>query len=360
MRHFLHITILLIVLQILTGNKGWAQSSTNATLTANLANTKSTANGANTDQGPTRLFRVFWDDDYINYSGHGTDRAYTAGTRLELFYTKNKPSHFFIDRIMPKAGDSSINIFGWGLSQLMITPDAINQADMQPDDYPWSGELFATHTLYSYNEQKKYDLQTEIDLGVRGPAALAGEAQDLVHQMIRYQRPKGWDNQFGNTPVLDVSFTAEKQLAGYHGFIEAIGGGQVIAGTAMNAAAAYSLIRIGKMNPYFKGFMKQYSGAGSKKKVQFYFVFKPQVEWQVTNALFEGGMFTPEPTKVVKKPSTGSETYHPLNPVLYSFAFGPVLVINHFTISSTQTSTSRYMKGLYDHTYGNISLYYSW
>jgi lipid A 3-O-deacylase len=350
MKHFLHTSILLILLQILTGTKGYAQRPT------------ATTNETKAEQGPTRLFRIFWDDDYINYSGHGTDRAYTAGTRLELFYTKNKSSRFILDRVMPKAGDSSINIFGWGLSQLMITPEDISRTDFQPDDYPWSGAMFATHTLYSYNEQKKYDLQTEIDMGVRGPAALGGEAQDIVHHMINYRRPKGWDNQFGNSPLLDISVTAEKQLAGFNGFVEAIGGAQAIAGTGMNAAAVYTLVRIGKMNPYFKGFLKQYSSAGQKKKVQLYFVFKPEAQWQLTNALFQDGMFagTGAPHKIVKQPSDESETYHSLNHMVYSFAFGPVLVIGHFTFSSTQTSTSAWMKGLYDHTYGNFSLYYSW
>lgn len=354
MRQILHSTILVAFIMILTGGNGYTQ-------TGNQGYTHQPTNATTTEQGPTRLFRAFWDDDYFNYSGHGTDRAYTDGTRFELFYTKKKPSRFFVDRVMPKAGDSSINVFGWGLAQMMITPEDISQANFQPDDYPWSGVLFATHTLYSYNEQKKYDLQTEIDLGVTGPAAMAGEVQDAVHQFIHYRRPKGWDNQFGNSSWVNVKFAAEKQLAGYHRLIEVIGGAQAIAGTGMNEAAVYSLIRIGKMTPYFKGFIRQYSSTGPKKKMQFYFVFKPQVEWQFTNALFEGGMNASLPAKgIAKKPSDGPAAYHPLNHMVYSFAFGPVLVMGRFTISSTQTSTSAWMKGLYDHMYGNLSLYYAW
>ena len=364
MKQILHSTMVVVLFTILTGNEGFTQTgiqvNTETGIERNapkLASTNGTAGG----QTPTRLFRGYWDDDYWNYSGHGTDRAYTDGTRFELFYTKKKPSRFFVDRAMPKAGDNSINVFGWGFAQLMITPDDISKADFQPDDYPWSGALFATHTLYSYNEQKKYDLQTEIDLGVTGPAALGREIQEGFHQLIHYRRPMGWDNQFGNSPWVDVKFTAEKQLAGYRGFVEVISGGQVTAGTGINAAEAYSLIRIGKMSPYFKGFIQQYSSAGPKKKVQFYFVFKPAVEWQISNALFQGGMNASQPKKgVVSKPPNAVESYHPLNHMLYSFAFGPVLVLGRFTISSTQTSTSAYMKRLYDHTYGNISLYYAW
>ena len=356
MRQFLHSTMVVIFFTILTGNQGFTQTG------RDVKDGKSPiTNGTAGEQTPTRLFRAFWDDDYINYSGHGTDRAYTDGTRFELFYLKSKPSRFFVDKAMPKAGDSSINVFGWGLVQIMITPEDISNPNFQPNDYPWAGALFVSHTLYSYNEQKKYDLQTEIDLGVTGPAALAGPFQDAVHQMIKYKRPRGWDNQFGNSPWVDVKFAAEKQLAAFDRFVEVIGGAQATAGTAINGAAVYSLIRIGKMTPYFKGFIRQYSSAGPKKKMQFYFIFKPQAEWQITDALFEGGINASLPAKgVVKNPSSGLAAYHPLNNMVYSFAFGPVLVINHFTISSTQTSTSAWMKGLYDHTYGNLTLYYAW
>jgi hypothetical protein len=354
MKQILHCIIPMVLIQILTGGKGYSQ-------TGNNQYTDQSTNARTSVKEPTRLFRAFWDDDYFNYSGKGTDRAYTDGTRFELFYLKKKPSRFFIDRVMPKAGDRSINIFGWGLAQIMITPEDICRSDFQPDDYPWSGALFATHTLYSYNEQKKYDLQTEIDMGVTGPAALAGQFQTAVHQFIHYKRPMGWRNQFGNAPLLDISFTAEKQFAGYQGIIEIIGGGRAFAGTGMNGAAVYSLIRIGKMTPYFKGLLKQYSSAGPKKKMQFYFIFKPEVQWQLTNALFEGGMNASEPGKIIiPKSSNKVETYHPLNHMVYSFTFGPVLVLGRFTISSSQTATSAWMRGLYDHKYGNLTLYYSW
>lgn len=372
--------MVVVLFTILTGNEGYTQTGIQGNTRSGIELKTQSGTQGNTETGKypyarkldsttgtageqtyTRLFREFWDDDYFNYSGHGTDRAYTDGTRFELFFIKKTPSRFFMDRVLPKAGDSSVNVFGWGVVQLMMTPDDISNPNFQPNDYPWAGALFASHTLYSYNEQKKYDLQTEIDLGITGPAALAGQVQDGIHQMIRYRRPMGWDNQFGNAPWANVKFTAEKQLASYDRFVEVIGGGQVSAGTAVNEAAVYSLIRIGKMTPYFKGFIKQYSSTGTRKKMQFYFIFKPQVEWQIYDALFEGGINSSLPAKgIAKKPSAGPAAYHPLNHTVYSFTFGPVLVMGRFTISSTQTSTSAWMKGLYDHTWGNISMYYAW
>ena len=310
---------------------------------------------------PTRLLQVYWDDDYINFYGKGTDRAYTDGNKFTLFYTKQKPSRFFVDRLLPKAGDSSTNVFGWGFVELMFTPSDISNPKMQPDDYPWSGALYVTHSLYSYNEKKKYDFQTEVDLGVTGPASMAGQVQEGVHRFIHYQRPRGWGNQFGNSLLVNVNFTAERELLHYGKFLEVIGGGQVMTGTGMNAAAAYSLIRIGKMNPYFQGLMRQYGQSGSKNKVQFYFVFKSRAEWLLSSAVLEGGVDATRPGRPAEKGgSSDGKYYHPLNPVVADYAYGAVLAINRFSISSIQTTSTAWMKGLYSHTWGNFTLTYAW
>ncbi len=177
----------------------------------------------------TRLLRLSEDDDFINIWGTGTDDAYTNGTRIDYFYKAAHPP-LFLDRWMPRAGDDSIDIYGWGVMQLMYTPDDITNPDYQPDDYPWSGALVATHTRYSYNPVKHYDLQTELVLGVIGPAALDGPTQSLVHKIIHYYHPMGWSHQYRNDILANINFTAEKQLFSAGSFLTVIGGGQVSAG----------------------------------------------------------------------------------------------------------------------------------
>src|SRR5882672_9811239 len=100
------------------------------------------------DNVSTHMFRLYEDNDFMNIRGKGTDNSYTNGTRFDFFYTKRKQSRFFIDRLMPKAGDSSINIFSWSLAQLMVTPNDISITQYQPNDYPYAGALFTAHSLY--------------------------------------------------------------------------------------------------------------------------------------------------------------------------------------------------------------------
>src|SRR5580765_2538643 len=77
--------------------------------------------------GPTYLLRIYEDNDFLNIRGLGTDEAYTNGTLIDLFYRKKHPSHCWLDRAMPKAGEGSENIYGWGIMQLMFTPRDISQ-----------------------------------------------------------------------------------------------------------------------------------------------------------------------------------------------------------------------------------------
>jgi lipid A 3-O-deacylase len=312
----------------------------------------------------TMLLRIYEDNDFINIYMHGTDNAYTNGSRIDLFYVKKEKPRFLIDRLMPKAGNNSSNIYGWGITQLMYTPNNIATTQYQPDDYPYSGVLFATHSLYSYDNVKKYDMQTELALGVSGPASLTKQAQTLVHHMIHYQVPMGWRYQKNNTLMLNLNFTAEKQLANYNGWIEWIGGSQVYAGTTYNAVSLFSELRIGKMSPYFKGLISQYSKASHlkiKNTIQLYVFAKPQPFLVFSDQLLTGRVpeTNSDNTKNTDTYNEEIKPYHEINRLVNYFSYGAVLTTGDFAISFTQTSNSAQLNRLYNHEFGNISLYFS-
>ncbi len=326
------------------------------------------------------MVRISEDDDVMNIWGNGTDNAYTNGTNIAYFYAPAGAAHFFLNKWMPSAGDSSTNIYGWGLTQLMYTPDDINSSAYQPNDYPWSGELFATHTRYSYDPNRHFDFQTELVLGVMGPAALDRQTQSLMHHIINYLQPTGWGNQYRNALLLNVNFTAEKQLAAIGSVVTIIGGAQAYAGTMQNGGAIYPLILIGKMDPYFKGFFSQYASPGrdgNRKRWQFYCFIKPELQYFATYAPLQGGIFTKNPNLQPSPPgsknnstmaavpdstngSANPQPYHSLQHVLTTLDYGAVLTRGHFGISASQNVSQAMLKGLYCHDFGNVSLLYSW
>jgi len=300
----------------------------------------------------SHLIRFYEDDDFINIWFHGTDDAYTNGTRIDYFYKPGHPSRFFLDKWMPAAGDSTIDIYGWGAMQIMYTPYNIIDPDFQPNDYPWSGALVGTHTRYSYDPERKLDLQTELMLGIIGPAALGRQTQSLVHNIIRYYHPDGWSHQFANDLLVNVNVTAEKQLAAPGSFVNILGGAQVYAGTMQNGAALYPLILFGRMNPYFHGFFDQYTSPGGKapgqRNWQLYFFVKPELQWFLSNALLQGGPFIHNPA------------YHPLQHWVPTFTYGMNISYGHWGFSGSQIISAATLRGLYCHNYGNVSFFYAW
>src|SRR5258705_1147840 len=88
--------------------------------------------------GPTKLFRAYWDNDFFNIRGQGTDESYTNGVRFELFYKEPKRPRFLPDRLLPTAGEGSINIRGWGIGQWMMNPRGLRKTEYQPGAYPYA------------------------------------------------------------------------------------------------------------------------------------------------------------------------------------------------------------------------------
>jgi hypothetical protein len=321
---------------------------------------------AQEDNDNTRMFRVYVDNDFLNIRGKGTDDAYTAGERLDFFYTKHHASHFFVDRIMPKAGDGSVDVFGWSVMQIMFTPQNFTKLTFQPNDYPYSGGFFAIHSLYSYNPVKKYSFQTEILMGVMGPAALQEQLQMSFHHFIHYKVPQGWGYQLGNNPLLNVNFTAEKQFAHVRDWLELSGGAQALVGTAMNGLTVYPMLRIGKMNPYYNGLLSQYGTDRSVKprqnrgrRVQAYIVIKPELQTVFTNALLEGGIFSTD-TRLVSGKLINITPANKLNNFVFSAYYGAGLSLGKYAITFIQNSATALIKNTYDHEFGNVSMYYSW
>ena len=311
-------------------------------------------NNANAQRAePTKMFRVYEENDFLNLSGHGTDRSYSNGTRFDFFYEK-QTTRGLLHKLMPKAGDSSKNIYGWSLMQIMVTPNNISATAYLPNDYYYAGALFATHSLYSYNAKKKYSFQTELLAGIRGPESFAKQTQKAIHKLIDYQEPMGWDNQLKTQPLINISFAVEKNLLSINDFIELNAGSQLRVGSFMDVVSLYPMLRIGKMSPYFNGYLDQYGSYtknGKQIKTQYYLVFKPSVSFVAYNAMLKGKRENEEnDVYEYGKNETGPAIH---NHIL-DLQFGAVVAHGNFAISYLQTTTSAYTEGLYKHSFGNL------
>jgi len=301
-----------------------------------------------------QLFRLYEDNDAVNFLQKATDEAYSNGSRVDYFYTKKKQP-FFLGLFRHDSG--SVNVGGISLMQVMITPRDYSRAERQPNDYPYSGALYVTKSLYSSNPIHKCNLETELVAGIMGPYAYAGQVQSVIHGIIGNDKPKGWGNQLPTDILLNVTVTGEKQL--FHGgqWLEVILGESISFGTMLDAASAYSTIRIGKMNPYFNGYLSQFTS--HPQKSQIYFIARPSAEIVARNALLQGGMVLGAKHNKDNQKIVDEEGISP-QLVTASVDVGMVAVVGNFSLSLIQKTMTSVLRGLPSHSVGNISLTFAW
>jgi hypothetical protein len=93
----------------------------------------------------------------------------------------------------------------------MHTPDDITVPNPPEDDQPYAGMLYVDNLLYARNE--RWTHAWELKLGVVGPSSLAEDAQKAIHDMVGDDEPMGWDTQFPDEPIVNVTYTAAHLLA---------------------------------------------------------------------------------------------------------------------------------------------------
>ncbi|MEO6315273.1 MAG: lipid A deacylase LpxR family protein [Chitinophagaceae bacterium] len=313
------------------------------------------------EQQASTLLRIFEDNDFLNYRGCGTDNAYTNGTKFDFFYERKRNKSGRLNSLLPTPGNNVVNVNSIGIAQLMFTPNNISARNMQYKDYPYAGALIFSRGFYSSNPVKKIGFQTELLLGVRGAASGARQIQSFIHHLIGYQQPMGWNNELPGKLLANINFTVEKQVIGFGKNAEIILGGQAQAGTYQNSITIYPMIRLGKLNRYFSGIISQYSSTKDKHRTQAYFIIKPEIKWQLSNALVQPNCKPFQGRKLnARGPLADSLHLSELSPLVYAINLGFVIVHRHIGFSLNQNASTALLSGTYNHEVGNISIYLSW
>ena len=316
---------------------------------------------ADTTHQRTSVLRLYEDDDFFNIRGIGTDDGYTNGSRIDYFYSKTHRDRLEDRWLMPSAGRGSVNTYGWGVMEVMFTPTSLSAKQYLAANYPYSGAFFLAHDKYSYQPAKRFSFQTELVMGVMGPASEAGPIQSWFHGLIHYQKPEGWSHQLPDDVLLNENLTVEKEVLHLGRGLEWMMGTSGYLGTMLDGGAAYSTLRVGWMNPYFDGWSSQFQGTrrfqGIRRRFQLYFFGSPRAEWVVYNALLEGGVLS---RHFYRRDDAMLDNY--ADRVKHGVAeidYGWVIVYKGVTASYTQKTASAVAKGMGMHEVGNISFLFT-
>jgi hypothetical protein len=170
----------------------------------------------------------------------------------------------------------------------------------------------------------------------------------------------GWDNQMPGDVLLNINAQFEKMIWQPAKALELMAGGQVQAGTMLDGASAHIQFRAGKMQPYFDSYTGQFSSSKGRTRgrLQYYFFFKPAIQWWGYNALLEGGVFAGKSDYYAGVNTHGQSPS--LKRVTATADVGLVLVTGNVSLSFIQKEMSPLIHDVSDQSIGNISLTFTW
>jgi hypothetical protein len=169
------------------------------------------------------LWRLEWDNDAFVR----VDNGFTNGWSIQRHshqhdrWQDTDPSRFssWINRTVPGLDDGGGRVIkrGSGLSQIMMTPEDLENPNPQPGDIPWAGSLGWAESWYAFDNQRLNAFQ--IYIGILGPYSLAEDLQIRLHDLINADEPLGWDNQLATEPLLNINYNHKQKLfsAGEYG-----------------------------------------------------------------------------------------------------------------------------------------------
>ena len=139
----------------------------------------------------------------------GGDGQYTNG--VEVIWAFEPADQHWTRRladIIPGWSGSSLAGATYRLGQQMYTPEDIEVEALIKDDRPYAGLLFGGVSLLSEREHGGLRLadSLHIDVGIVGPASGAEVGQRNFHELIAADKPRGWDNQLDNEPVINFGY----------------------------------------------------------------------------------------------------------------------------------------------------------
>jgi lipid A 3-O-deacylase len=141
--------------------------------------------------------------------GNKEDRYYTQGLRIAYAIAPTTKSDgglfdWFADNgvFLRHQEDRKLRRT-YGAGQHIYTPENLLALSPNPNDRPYAGWLYASAGAITYTDKELDSM--ELQVGVVGPSARAGEAQNWVHDQLKAARVLGWDHQLHDEAAINLN-----------------------------------------------------------------------------------------------------------------------------------------------------------
>lgn len=152
----------------------------------------------------TGAFSFHLDNDGLFFSG--TDQYYTNGIKVTWISPdiNNYQKHNLL-KWLPFVNKSGFkHAISISVGHNIYTPEDITRIDLIKEDHPYAGILYFEIGIHSRSSRRMDTL--EIDLGIVGPSSFAGEVQKVVHKLLNFTYPNGWQHQLKDEPVFEIIY----------------------------------------------------------------------------------------------------------------------------------------------------------
>lgn len=281
-----------------------------------------------------------------SYLASGKDRYYTNGLLL-TFRTA-------MDQSTLRNKKLNKMIFEFEAGQKIYNPQSGSILDIAYVDRPFAGYLYAgaaLNLLYNSENNLKLSLQS----GTIGPAALAQEAQELMHNGFGFYKINGWQWQVKNE--LAINATAEYNYLinrSNSGKLDLSANSYINIGNTFSGAGLGIMFRTGALNPLYNSASMQSrlsnNNAEQDQQTREFFIYaKPMLNYVAYDASIQGGLFIKDKGPVLFN----------IKPVVFSQQAGAIYSQNRFTVDFSVILKTREVESIAKaDQFGSIALFY--
>lgn len=283
--------------------------------------------------------------DNDSYLAQGSDRYYTNG--LFLYF-----------RHALQTNTSSQKLFGKVLNfeagQKMYNPQSAVIPAVNYIDRPFAAYLYAGSSL-QYLFKNESALKIGLQVGVTGPAALGRQTQEVIHRLLGFYPPEGWQYQIKNNLGINVSGTYDRLLFRKNWF-DISGNGYANLGTTFTGAGVGLMFRFGEFNKLYHSVSTSSLTAKNRSikeahPREFFFYYKPVVNYQAYDATVSGNLFVRQDNR---QEITGNVV-----PVVFGQELGGNLTAGHWAFNlSVIFKTKEVKEMVQSHQWGSATFLY--
>lgn len=282
--------------------------------------------------------------DNDSYLAQGSDRYYTNGLFIHFRHAT--------DQSALKAGLEK-KTYEISAGQKMYNPISGYAPDPARHDRPFAGYLFAGAAM-SWFRTNESVLKVGAEIGTTGPASLAEDGQELLHNTVGFYELSGWDYQIKNEMAINLSAQYTKLLhRSENNATDFSAEGYTNLGTTFSGAGLGLLFRAGGLNQLFNsGYTNAVIGNNAKTKAlqkrEIFFYAKPQLNFVAYDATVQGSMFNDD-----------SPVTFGVKPIVFAQQIGFNYSSQRFTFDFGMIFKTKEIKSSAKaHQYGSISMFY--